>query len=172
MILLVIPLVPGEDLLFFPTQCTGGIQQRSWEQKHSSAATSSLNSFKNWVSPNYMLTATVPVTSQILFCLLCQMQMKWHASMRGDETGEHCWGRRGEHAHLCTTWECRCLAKQRGAERVEKSRSVIKQYLFPRGGGVQEECRQGLLAPPSLRDQKSAFYTHIDLQGLAEVLTL
>lgn len=31
-----------------------------------------------------MLTATVLVTSQILFCLLCQMQMKWHVSMRGD----------------------------------------------------------------------------------------
>ena len=40
-VLLVIPLVPGEDLLLFPAQCTGVIQQRSWEQNHSSEPTSS-----------------------------------------------------------------------------------------------------------------------------------
>lgn len=72
------------DLLLFPAQATEVIQQRPWKEKHSSAPMSSLNSFKNQVSPNYVLMATVLVISQILFCLLCQMQMDWHASMRGD----------------------------------------------------------------------------------------
>lgn len=86
-VLIVIAPVPGENLLsffFFPAQCTGVIQQRSWEQTHNSAAASSLNSGKNPVSSNDMPTATALVTSQILFCLLCEIQMKRHASRRGD----------------------------------------------------------------------------------------
>lgn len=71
--LLVIPLIPGEELLLFPAFYNAGIQHRSWEQKHCSAATSSLNFFKNLISPNY----TVLVTSSAF----AKMHMNWHASM-------------------------------------------------------------------------------------------
>lgn len=158
-ILLVIPLVPVKDLLLFPGQWSD-----LTEQNPISEAT-----FKKLVSPNYALNVTVLVTSQTVFCLFCQMPKNWHASMSGDRTA--LWGRQGEHAHLFATWECRCLRKHRGGEWA-KSGSVTKQYLFPHGAGLQEECLQGLLAPQPLSDQMGAFFTHANLQGLAEVLTL
>lgn len=89
--------------------------------------------------------------------------------MSGDRAA--LWGRHGECAHLCTTWECRCLRKHRAGEGA-KAGSVTKQYLFPHGARVQEECLQGLLAPQPFSDQMGALFTHANLQGLAEVLTL
>lgn len=158
-ILLVIPLVPVKDLLLFPAQWSD-----LTEQNPISEAT-----FKKLVSPNYALNVTVLVTSQAVLCLLCQMLKSWHVSMSGDRTA--LWGRHGEHAHLWTTWECRCLRKHRGGEWA-KPGSVTEQYLFYPMEPVQEKCLQGLLAPQPLSDQMGAFFTHANLQGLAEVLTL
>lgn len=163
-LLLVIPLVPGKDLLLVPAPCTGVIQQRSWEQNHSSEAT-----IKNLVSSNYMLNATVLVTSQILFCLLCQMRKDWHASLSEDRRAllGKAWGTFTFVYHMGMQ-----MSREAERKRVEKSESVTKQYIFPHGEGVQEDCLQGLLCPQSFCDQKGALFTHVSCQGLAKILTL
>lgn len=169
-VLLVIPLVPGEYILLFPAQYNGMIQQRSWEQTHSSVATSSLNSFKNQVSPNYMLTTTVLVTSQILFCLLCQMQMNWHASMRRDRRAllGKAWG-------ACTFVYHMGMQMPSKAQRRRMSGEVsIRNQAVPfspwrRSAGRMPPGSLGSTVPC---DQKGAFFTRADLQGLAEVLAL
>lgn len=71
---------------------------------------------------------------------------------------------------MCTTWECRCLGKHSGGERVEKSR--FKQPLFPHREEAQEECLHGHVASHSHCDLRDAFFIHVDVQSLAKKRTL
>lgn len=170
MVLSVIPPVPREDLFLFPAQGTGMIQQRPWKQKHCSAAMSSLNSTKNQVSPNYMLTAAVLVTSQILFCLLRQMQMNWHASMRGDRRAllGKTWGARTFVYHMGMQMPSEAQRKRLSGE--VRSRNQAAPFSpWRRSTG---RMPPGSLSPQTLRDQKGAFFTHADLQDVDKVLTL
>lgn len=151
----VTPPVPGEDLLLFPAQCTGVIQQRSWQQNHSSAATSRLNSFKNRVSPNCMLTATVLVTSRILFCLLRQKRMNWRASRRGDRRAllGKAWGAR--------TFVCHMGMQMPGEAQKRRMRGAVRIHnqavsFSPWKRSARKNASRILLTPQSFRDQKGA----------------
>lgn len=75
-VLLVIPLIPGEDLLLFPALYNGGIQQRSQEQN---TALQPLQVLLSWIIWSLQTTW---LWSLLKFCsAFAKMQMNWHASM-------------------------------------------------------------------------------------------